>query len=1180
MSLVGRAVVPPTNIAATRTDDWRWERRARDATSRDHAYQARQANCVETKNRNKPEADSSMALDEKVRSHRTSTPSPSGHAKTRARKLLACAPVLFLGASLFAQPAEAASASAPLPNGVHANYGVGGEVDINACPDPKAGHVSGMSRVQIDHAAHTAKPMGLGGAVTQTTIGDDGADSPAYLQSAYNLPSTTTGVGETVTIVDAYDDPNAESDLAAYRTHYGLSPCTTANGCFRKVDEQGGTAYPAPDGGWAMEISLDVDMVSAICPNCHILLLEATTSIFSDMGVAEDEAVSLGADVVSNSFDGSQFYAEASYDVYFDHPGVPITVASGDSGWGGSGNDYPAASPYVTAVGGTSLYQASNTGTRDATETAWGAGPCVALPGVEPPASCENWAGSGSGCSAYEPKPSWQSDQGCPMRTTADVSAVADPATPVWAYDTYPDNGATYTWAEVGGTSAAAPIVAGVYALAGGRRSPSFTPADYPYAQPGALNDVTSGSNGSTNYECDDSFDGNEPYLCTAGPGYDGPTGLGTPNGIGAFEPSAPSAPQHLAAGSSSATTVLSWAAPLNNGGTPVTAYRIYRADQDSVPLASVGPATTTYRDTGLVDGTTYTYTVTAVTAIGEGAGSSVSTTPDPLDHLVLSPANAAITVGASQVYTVEGFDNTGGSLGDETAATTFSVAPDGSCAGSSCTTAIDGDHTLTGTLAGERSSTTLHVNPGPLDHLALTPADATVPLGGSQPYTSQGFDVFGDSLGDLTANAILAIAPDGSCVGSTCTAVASGDHAVTGYAVTPTTLVTVATADRNACGLTAVGGVRCWGRNDNGELGDGAYSDSSNDPVAVSGLTSGLISVSIGQGHACALTNAGGVTCWGEDGFGQLGDGNTNTRSATPVAVTGLSSGATAVSVGDDHTCALTSVGGAECWGLNEFGQLGNGVFQNGYFDSLFRTPGDVSGLTSGVAAISAGNQHTCALTTSGGVKCWGWNNHGQLGNGTTTDSNVPVDVIGLTRGVVAISAGTYDTCALTAAGGVECWGDNWAGQLGDGTITDSDVPVAVAGLTGVETISVGGSTACAVTNTTGLKCWGSSQYGQLGNGTQSNSAFPVDVSGLTTGVEGVSTNLRTCAAVIGSGVECWGWVADSPTTHYGINSFTPIAVSGSDYATAASTLHAVGLPGAPSIGTASGGDGQATVS
>ena len=230
-----------------------------------------------------------------------------------------------------------------------------------------------------------------------------------------------------------------------------------------------------------------------------------------------------------------------------------------------------------------------------------------------------------------------------------------------------------------------------------------------------------------------------------------------------------------------------------------------------------------------------------------------------------------------------------------------------------------------------------------------------------------------------------------------------------------------IAAGDDHTCALTASGGVKCWGTNWSGQLGDGTTDDRLT-PVDVSGLSSGVTAIAASRYHTCALTVSGGVMCWGA---GPLGDGTTDAR-LIPVDVSGLSSGVTAIAAGGNHTCALTASGGVKCWGENAFGQLGDGTI-----DARL-TPVDVSGLSSGVTAIAAGVSHTCALTVSGGVKCWGENGDGQLGNGTDYSRLTPVDVSGLSSGVVDIAAGWRHTCALTASGGVKCWGSNDYGQLG----------------------------------------------------------------------------------------------------------------------------------------------------
>lgn len=372
------------------------------------------------------------------------------------------------------------------PNGYHGLYQGPPQILPLRKPTPRPTTSPGPTPTPIQSPTPTPAP------------GNPSGFGPSDLQSAYNLPSASAGSGQTVAIVDAYDDVTAESDLGVYRAQFGLAPCTTANGCFRKVNESGGSTPPTANASWGQEISLDLDMVSAICPNCKILLVEASTASFADLGTAENTAASLGANAISNSYGGGESSAEtSSYDAYYNHPGHAITVSSGDNGYG---VQYPAASQYVTAVGGTSLSRASNA--RGWTETVW--------------------SGAGSGCSAYEPKPSWQKDSGCARRTVADVSADADPNTGVAVYDSTAYRGQS-GWMVFGGTSVASPIVASVYALAGNGSTVNY--GSFPYSNLSALFDVTSGSNGS----CGGS------YFCTAGVGYDGPTGNGTPNGTAAF---------------------------------------------------------------------------------------------------------------------------------------------------------------------------------------------------------------------------------------------------------------------------------------------------------------------------------------------------------------------------------------------------------------------------------------------------------------------------------------------------------------------------------------------------------------------------------------------------------------------------------------------------------------------
>lgn len=322
-------------------------------------------------------------------------------------------------------------------------------------------------------------------------------------------------------------------------------------------------------------------------------------------------------------------------------------------------------------------------------------------------------------------------------------------------------------------------------------------------------------------------------------------------------------------------------------------------------------------------------------------------------------------------------------------------------------------------------------------------------------------------------------------------------------------------------CAVMTTGTVNCWGWNSSGQLGNDTPGNSRK-PVDVSGLTSGSKGISVGYSHTCALTAINGAKCWGWNVYGQLGDGSVLDRK-TAVDVNGLTTGVSAVSAGHAHTCALLATSGVQCWGDNSFGQLGNSdTIQN-------NLPVAVNGLSSGVSAVSAGGYHTCALLISGGVKCWGANQAGQLGDGSTISRTVPVDVQGLTSGVVAISAGENHTCAVLAAGGVKCWGVNQAGQLGDGSKITRAVPVNVSGLSGVASVVAGNSHTCAQLTNGGAVCWGDNSFGQLGDGSTSKHTTSVSVTSLGGDVTALMlSDTATCASVQGNDgnnlVKCWG--------------------------------------------------------
>jgi alpha-tubulin suppressor-like RCC1 family protein len=326
--------------------------------------------------------------------------------------------------------------------------------------------------------------------------------------------------------------------------------------------------------------------------------------------------------------------------------------------------------------------------------------------------------------------------------------------------------------------------------------------------------------------------------------------------------------------------------------------------------------------------------------------------------------------------------------------------------------------------------------------------------------------------------------------------------------------ITAIAVAPTHACALTGGGGVKCWGYGLYGQLGTGTATTSLI-PVDVAGLSSGVRAIAAGSLSSCAVTAGRGVKCWGYGKFGELGTGTRN-PSLIPVDVVGLTSGVTAIAMGDAFTCALTVRGGVKCWGS---------IMVEPLVTAPSLVPVDVEGLASGVTAIAAGYDHACALTSAGGVRCWGYDRSGQLGNGSTANTSVPVDVIGLGSAVTAISAGFRHTCALTTRGGVKCWGYNGYGQLGDGSIISSSVPVDVSGLgTGVRAISAGSIHSCAVTSNGAAKCWGSNISGQLGHGT-ANSRTPLNVASLASGTTAIlAGNGYSCALTSSGAVKCWG--------------------------------------------------------
>jgi subtilase family serine protease len=392
------------------------------------------------------------------------------------------------------------------------------EVDVTSAPRqrrvcPREGGRTVACQAMVVTRSDGVRPLALPG---PSGLG------PFDLAAAYGLPdprgSTWAWNGRKVIVIDAYDNPHAEFDLAVYRQTFGLPPCTTANGCFKKISQQKGTHLPSADFVWGQEIDLDLQMTSAICPMCKITLIAAESSDLADVTRAVRRAVSRNTSAISNSYATDESPENNAFEDAYDQPGIAVTASSGDVGYASA---FPASSPHVVAVGGTSLV-------RDSSPRGW---------------SETAWSGGGSWCSASFDPPAWQlglvaadpSGGTCTRRAVSDVAAVGDPATGVAAYDSYGSAGGD-NWYQFGGTSVGAPIVAALFAVAADAvQNPAYPyPARRLYEQRAALRDITAGSNGNALHDCWPASP--DPYyLCHAQVGYDGPTGLGTPNGLGGF---------------------------------------------------------------------------------------------------------------------------------------------------------------------------------------------------------------------------------------------------------------------------------------------------------------------------------------------------------------------------------------------------------------------------------------------------------------------------------------------------------------------------------------------------------------------------------------------------------------------------------------------------------------------
>ena len=964
-------------------------------------------------------------------------------------------------AAVVNRPAEAAAPAAATPAAPEAPAAVTPATVSLAPVEPVCGlaqpgysHCLALRRTDI-----AAKPAS---AVSPAT--PPPGFGPADLQSAYALPGGAAGTGMTVAIVDAYDLSTAEADLAVYRAQYGLPACTTANGCFRKVNQSGGTSYPAADAGWGQEIALDIDMVSAACPNCHILLVETNTASSADLGTGVNTAVSLGAMAVSNSYGRLELSADPSADAaYYNHPGVAITAASGDWGYDAAplgstlyqGVEYPAASPDVVAVGGTSLVKDGSA--RGWTESAWG--------------NATDKDGAGSGCATYEPKPAWQTDS-CAKRMLADVSAVADPNTGVASYDS-----GTGGWSVMGGTSASSPIIAAVFALAGTPAAGSY-PARFLYSDAAELNDVTSGNNDVWGL-C------SVAYYCNGRGGYDGPTGLGTPKGVNAFWGQLPGKVSGASAIADHTSAVVSWDA-LPPHGTRSLSYTVTSSPDGKTCTTTDGSiACTVY---GLSDGTPYTFRVAATNFLGAGPSSDPTSavTPGP-GHAVQVAAGNGQSCALLVNGTVECWgDNYYGELGDGTLTSRSTPAAvyglkgvTAITAGDRLTCAVMNDGTAR--CWGDNTLGTLGIGSAIGYVMVPTAVSGLTGITAMSASLSNTCAVAGGAVACWGSGTYGILGPYGSMYGSNVPFVISGISGAT----------RVATGANFACALVSGGHVECWGYNVYGQLGDGTQSQSESAPQAVQGV-SGAVEIESGGGHTCARLSGGSVVCWGYNTDGQTSGGSV--FYTTPITVSGISD-ATELTTGYSHSCAVLSTGKMKCWGYNLDGELGNGTTTNAH------SPTAVISLN-GAASAAGGGDHTCALLASGAVKCWGANPGGELGDGTRNQSLGPVAVVsfptvpgppsGVTAQVVDQGA-LVSWTAATDTGGYAITGY---------TVTASDGAHSCSWTSGATRCTVGGLTngnsyTFTVTTTT--------SFGTSVPSDPSNSITPSAVPTVPTGVTAV---------------------------------------------------------------------------
>ncbi len=967
-----------------------------------------------------------------------------------------------------------------------------------ACPE-------GLCEAIVDpHAARTGASgrarfaLPAGGLLLEGS-GEEGGFDPQDLRSAYNIPETG-GEGQTIALIDAFSYKTAETDLAKYRARYGLAPCTKKpkkDPCFRHVNQKGGKPHGKKNAGWELESSLDLDMASAACPHCRILLVDAENGLWNELAEAVNTAVSLGATEISNSYgipeEDCLEECEASIPAY-DHPGVMITVSAGDAGFdnheeGAKSANFPATLPSVVAVGGTALYRSA--GARGWSEETW----------LEPARKL----GSGGGC-AWEyagEKPPWQADAGCgPYRTDNDVAAVAACETPLSIYDTSEGG-----WTLVCGTSASSPLVAGIEAHASAYAR-SLPGADAFYQDPAASFDVTSGGNGVCTPPAEDE------YLCHAEVGYDGPTGTGTPDGplqLTGAPPVARTGPPSAVTG-----TAATFNGSVEAQG-EATSYRFEYGTStsygQSVPVPDGSASGTNVQAvsegvTGLQLNTIYHYRLVASNGNGTSYGQDESFTTAAPVVTEISPSNGPTEGHTTVTITGANFlDVSAVSFGANGAEFT-----------------VDSETSITATAPFGTS---------PVDVTVTTPAGTSEASSAAQfsyelgPVVSWGQDE--DSLGRGWSGRASSVPVEVDGLPEA-TALAAGGGLAAGPAFSVAAL-------RN-------GEVMSWGEGrEYGQLGNGTLSES-DVPVHVCAVgvaecphgpyLEGATSIVAGAKQTLALLNGGTVVAWGSNNLGQLGGGaGTKAYSDVPIPVcTVLETPCSpehylrevlAIAAGHETSYALLSNGTVMAWGRGTEGELGNGTSE-----AFSRVPVAVSGL-SDATSIAAGGWHGLALLRNGTLVAWGWNEFGQLGDDTNENSNVPVHVCaggGKTpcatdlSGVEAIAAGGDHNFALMKNETVMAWGGNRWGQLGSGEETGggethgpeicktkdafknqpcSRTPIPVSGLSEVTELAAGQgqySNTLAALRDGDVMSWGENYYDDLGNGTSGGDTdIPVHV-------------------------------------------------------------------------------------